>query len=93
MQDGHTDDDALVDVPPTPDGRPIGHEMLGRFEDLVIGEGTRHDEAPRKTGAQLETLVGRAQAPTFRAVAPLRLFLPVGRCTEELHPVNRLRGL
>ena len=33
MQDGHTDDDALVDVPPTPDGRPIGHEMLGRFEE------------------------------------------------------------
>lgn len=66
--------------------------MLGRFKDLIVGEGARHDKAPWKTGAQLEAIVGRAQAPTFLAMAPLRLVLPVGRCAKELHTVNRLRG-
>jgi hypothetical protein len=47
MEDGHADNDAFVDVSPTPDGRAIAHEMLRGFEDLIVRQGSGDDECLR----------------------------------------------
>jgi hypothetical protein len=90
VEDGHTDNDAFVDVSPTPNGRPIAHEMLRGFENLIIRQGSWNDECLWQTGAELVIFVGAADSPSFVAVASLHFALPIVSVSEELHFVNSL---